>query len=454
MLPSLPQNDPSPGARRAALARALRNWPLAHAYETEFRPTGNAVAATVPLQDHFSIPIELKVAKADALLLANHSVVDYEVLFGAAGREVSGKAQLKPTFGDFLGITRMIGARHQMFGQPFKSASRVARTFPPTVERYKETYQLLPKPPVIEKFDDRTQWNQLFAWYRLAGNNPFSLRGIRVIQRSDESNKEVIERAWPHMREVGFVDHDSPDDALQAIVGLLKEAGLELVSSAEASLDDKINAALGAIPLIGWLLKRGADSVELSIHDALGSLLSRENKDISDVLKRLAADLRAHSSPFESFIWALLSPSTLPAGPPAGLDTPELPDLPFVMPSRFKVTDELYQSVMGPDDSLEQAAAQGRLFMCDYRYCDALPYGTWDDGVESHRKYIFAPMALFAWRPQTDDEPGQLVPVAIQCHQRDVIIEGEDADTGKLIARSLAPTWPHCRPDPALIDAS
>lgn len=90
---------------------------------------------------------------------------------------------------------------------------------------------------------------------------------------------------------------------------------------------------------------------------------------------------------------------------------------PGELPAHFPVTNELYQRVMGPQDSLEKAAAEHRLYLADYRLLMNLPVGTWGDETSPHARYLYAPLALFAWQPGSDRTFGELKPVAIQCHQ-------------------------------------
>ena len=186
MLPSLPQQDPSPGARRADLARAKQAYPIKHGYKSEARPDGFALAAQVPPGDEFAPAMSLKIAAVDTRLLANHALIDVE----AISNGVSGKSG--STFGDFLGITRAVGARHKMFSRPFQAASRIGRSFPPSIESYKEGFLAVPKPPTIEAVDDPTKRNRLFGWYRVAGNNPYVIQGIRRVAEKPEDHEGIL----------------------------------------------------------------------------------------------------------------------------------------------------------------------------------------------------------------------------------------------------------------------
>ncbi|MDF1665999.1 MAG: lipoxygenase family protein [Planctomycetota bacterium] len=79
------------------------------------------------------------------------------------------------------------------------------------------------------------------------------------------------------------------------------------------------------------------------------------------------------------------------------------------LPDHFPVTNEIFSRVI-PGDSLDAALGEGRLYLCDYAALD---------GAEvAAGKYLWAPMALFAWRKPSGAAPtGALVPVAIQCGQ-------------------------------------
>lgn len=75
--------------------------------------------------------------------------------------------------------------------------------------------------------------------------------------------------------------------------------------------------------------------------------------------------------------------------------------------SRFPVTNNHYQGVMGTDDDLETARVEGRLYVADYAILD----GALNGSFPGEQKYLYAPIALFAV-PKTGDR--RLRPVAIQ----------------------------------------
>ncbi|MDY7007454.1 MAG: lipoxygenase family protein [Cyanobacteriota bacterium] len=79
---------------------------------------------------------------------------------------------------------------------------------------------------------------------------------------------------------------------------------------------------------------------------------------------------------------------------------------------RFPVTDAQYQGVMGNEDSLEAAGAEGRLYLADY----GILAGALNSTFPKQQKYSYAPLALFAVARGSDTNR-KLRPVAIQCGQ-------------------------------------
>ena len=76
--------------------------------------------------------------------------------------------------------------------------------------------------------------------------------------------------------------------------------------------------------------------------------------------------------------------------------------------ARFPVTEAIYKSVLA-HDSLAAAGAEGRLYLADYAELEGVETGT----IRGLRKYLSAPLALFAVKPHG----GRLTPIAIQCGQ-------------------------------------
>src|SRR6185295_4867594 len=81
---------------------------------------------------------------------------------------------------------------------------------------------------------------------------------------------------------------------------------------------------------------------------------------------------------------------------------------------RLPITDEQYQAVIGTEDSLKKALADGRLYLADYSAFDRAVNGSFPAG----QKFNYAPLALFAVPPDGQSRGRSLVPVAIQCGPR------------------------------------
>lgn len=75
----------------------------------------------------------------------------------------------------------------------------------------------------------------------------------------------------------------------------------------------------------------------------------------------------------------------------------------------FPVTDADF-AVAAPNDTLQAAMSEGRLFLCDYAILDGAELGSFPHG----QKYVYAPLAMFV----VDAASGRLTPVAIQCKQK------------------------------------
>ncbi len=98
---------------------------------------------------------------------------------------------------------------------------------------------------------------------------------------------------------------------------------------------------------------------------------------------------------------------------------------------RFPVTEDHFRTAL-PNDSLEAAKQEGRLFLADFQILEAMENGSF----EGAPKYVYAPLALFA----VDKKSKRLVPIAIQCQQKpgpDNPIFTPDDDWNWLIAKTI-----------------
>ena len=73
------------------------------------------------------------------------------------------------------------------------------------------------------------------------------------------------------------------------------------------------------------------------------------------------------------------------------------------LPAKFPVADRMFKSVDGfQEDSLANAIAQGRVFICDYEILERLTPGKTSFSLKRVTKYVYAPIALFAVRKGGD----------------------------------------------------
>jgi arachidonate 15-lipoxygenase len=105
-------------------------------------------------------------------------------------------------------------------------------------------------------------------------------------------------------------------------------------------------------------------------------------------------------------------------GVKAQLGTSEQAVLLSELLKKFPLTDVIFQSVIARSDlTLQEAAEQNRLFVCDYVQFD----GTEGGVVHGEQRYLPAPIALFYWNPNSPEgfPPGKgaLQPIAIQLGQ-------------------------------------
>jgi arachidonate 15-lipoxygenase len=79
--------------------------------------------------------------------------------------------------------------------------------------------------------------------------------------------------------------------------------------------------------------------------------------------------------------------------------------------SRLPITNEQYQNIL-PQDSLEAALQEGRLYLADYSKLGDLTNGS----AGGFKKFMYAPLALFAVPPDKNVDKN-LLPIAIRCQQ-------------------------------------
>lgn len=98
------------------------------------------------------------------------------------------------------------------------------------------------------------------------------------------------------------------------------------------------------------------------------------------------------------------------------------------LPEKFPLTNEQFCSAMGDDDNLEEAAANNRLYLLDYKDLGKLAQPAGVEKSLTGTNFSYAPIALFA----LGKDRSTLLPVAIQC--------GQDPADNPIIVRPAQPT--------------
>lgn len=96
------------------------------------------------------------------------------------------------------------------------------------------------------------------------------------------------------------------------------------------------------------------------------------------------------------------------------------------------ISNEQYQQIIGiPNDSLEAARQEGRLYKADYSKLKNMENGSFPN----QKKYIYSPLALFVVPPSSNPSRS-LIPVAIQCQPEHPVFTPLDGENWA-IAKSI-----------------
>lgn len=166
MVPSLPQHDRFAERRAKSVAEAREEYRYTYAW-----PPGVATAESVPRRDDYSLGYVAALLPISWELFTNtlrlaEQLIDREGLERFFARERERTAALEPrAIGDwFLKL-------------PTEIAAHVTAHNVRSLEIYDTIHQTLPAPPA------QSQWNSdaIFAWQRLAGVNPMTLRRVDAL---------------------------------------------------------------------------------------------------------------------------------------------------------------------------------------------------------------------------------------------------------------------------------
>lgn len=212
------------------------------------------------------------------------------------------------------------------------------------------------------------------------------------------------------------------------MTALANRAELELGSEAKAITDKKHK-------LLKDLLKFGESSIfeirhlvteSLKLHGREGcpTHSAKTLEDYAEMFRKIGLPPIAKDFRNDRAFAAMRVP-----GPnPVMLQRMRTPD------PRLPITNELFR-IAAPQDSLDAALAEGRLYLADYAMLDGAELGTFPHG----QKYLYAPLALFV----ITGAQKELLPVAIQCRQQpaaDNPIFTPDDGYNWLIAKTIVET--------------
>jgi arachidonate 15-lipoxygenase len=164
MIPCLPQNDPQPERRDAELAVSRA------AYQFDFGYYDLGFARDVPKADAYSLRYQAAKNEAIARLAANQAA--YWVAERTADSEMGWRSLLRKASG-----TLRERGLEKLWGDP--TDAKVNGFYdrePETLATYRRMFQLLDPPELMDEWDD----DQVFAWQRLSGCNPYQLERVAL----------------------------------------------------------------------------------------------------------------------------------------------------------------------------------------------------------------------------------------------------------------------------------
>ena len=265
---------------------------------------------------------------------------------------------------------------------------------PETAYKYNYTYvpplAMVQTVPASEGFSARPQWICLVALSALK----VLINSLMIEIRQYQGSPEYFEKLFESLKGVATqLGGRVEEDFLKAIESAIEAHGIPKdLSELETCLKDVVERFANTVTeqTLGGILDiiphRGAESAQAS------SL-----NDYNQLFQFIALPAISKNFMEDSEFAAMRV-----AGP-----NPVVIERMTALDSRIPVSDSQYQAVMGPNDSLQKALAEGRLFLADYSEFSGAVNGSFP----SQQKYNYAPLALFA----LPSGGKSLVAVAIQC---------------------------------------
>ncbi|MCL2931558.1 MAG: hypothetical protein MGG11_04465 [Trichodesmium sp. MAG_R03] len=318
------------------------------------------------------------------------------------------------------------------------TSSSVNKTLEIARQEYQYNYTHIPPVAMVDKLPPQEQPSSQWS-FLLAGSIRLLFINTLIANRGNHG------------------DQGTRDDVVKYI--------FEVISKEKISTKIRVIAKIGKILI--QLLIEGVSKDFHEIDDLLFSLINKDDLSIfRDILERavkllMAGQAEGHATSLKDyeklFAYEKLFPEK--GGIPSIANTfeedevfaymrvggynPLMIERVSTLDERFPVTNTQYQEVMGSDDSLEVAGAEGRLYLADYKIVAGALNGTFPQ----HQKQIYAPLALFAV-PKGSDPKRQLRPVAIQCGQT------PGADNPILTPNSSRYAWLFAKTVVEIVDAN
>ncbi len=265
---------------------------------------------------------------------------------------------------------------------------------PPTKYTYNYTYlpplAMVDTVPPAEAFSARPDWIFLVSVSALK----ILVNTIMIGVKSDGGIIQYVENLRAKLKEVAAqLEADAERDLLRAIESEVEKVGFP------TTLPKLIAFLEGVVENFARTVTEETlgDIVQIIVQEGTVSGPASSLDDYNQLFQFI--QLPAVSQNFqEDTVFATMRV----AGP-----NPVMIERLKALDARLPVTEEQYQSVMGAEDTLEAALADGRLYLADYSVFGGAVNGSFP----AAQKFNYAPLALFAVPPGGQS----LVPVAIQC---------------------------------------
>jgi arachidonate 15-lipoxygenase len=276
------------------------------------------------------------------------------------------------------------------------TAARAATENTRPSTKYTYDYTHLPPLAMIGAVSEAEAFSARPDWVHLVARSALKIL-VNTIMIEVKNSGDNIEFAQPVLKRIQAV--------AQQLGG---EAGRDLNNAIAMELEKQGSPT--TLPQLKALLEAALDTIAPTLNLKTLFDIAGIVQQLGSVVSGLASSLEDYNQVFQFISLPKVSQnfredSELAAMRVAG-PNPLTIERMKTLDERLPITDEQYQTVMGPD-ILKTALADGRLYLADYSAFDGAVNGSFPAG----QKFNYAPLALFAVPP----DGRSLVPVAIQC---------------------------------------